>query len=419
MRDTLLKKWLQSQKMIITDKNKEFSHLCLDGGKLMISIDNVHYFYEQYAKNYELESYFICEYLKGDQVRKFYCDFDIIFVRPIGINELGPYIQIMYDIIKKYFNYDSTIICCSTQPRTKKMEDGNYKTGIHFIWKDFFVTKDISKVIAMFIIQEFKKYDKENSEEVLGLDWDNVVDLQVYNNGLRMIGSRKIARKKNNYVEDKRMYMPECIFPKDESYMDGNMFKYLCDCSIINYYNGSIFEPKERIPIDIAKEEKPAMIIEDIPDYNKKVKLIKDFIRMYCPKQWCEDIVSIKFINNHYTVFSKSRYCLNIGKEHNAKVIYFKIYKTGLQQLCTCRCKGLKGGKKVECSKYSSKKYKLTKDIYKKLFPNEKVVSSRYLHKIDYEQLFPTNKNLTLKNLDIYLKESERTINYLKKKYLD
>lgn len=414
MRESKLTKWLFANNLVT--KNKQFTHLCMDGGKLNITTDDIHEFFTKFSETYKNESHFICETV--DNVRKFYCDFDIVFERPISIRELQPYLEIMYNTIKEYFNYDSTIIICSTTPQSKEMEDGRFKTGIHYIWKNFFVTKDISKVLAMFFIQEFKKYDLEHSEESLGLLWEDVVDIQVYNSGLRMIGSKKIGKKDGKFVEDNRMYMPEMVYPEDLEYLDGNMFKYLCDCSVRNLYGGEPFNAVKRIPIDIQYNNNINIEEGNIENVEEKIAAIKMFIRLSkCPKQWNDDIISIKYLKNHYTVFSKSRYCLNNGKDHNGKNIYFKIFKSGLEQNCTCMCKELKNGKKIECSKYQSPKYKLTKDVFKILFPNERI-SSRSLQKIDYDGIFPNNLLLTPEGIDAYLMKSARTIEHLKKKYV-
>ena len=55
-----------------------------------------------------------------------------------------------------------------------------------------------------------------------------------------------------------------------------------------------------------------------------------------------------------YIFYSQSKYCSNIGKNHNSEHIYFKLNREGICQKCFCKCDTMDGRKYGFCKDYSS-----------------------------------------------------------------
>jgi hypothetical protein len=94
------------------------------------------------------------------------------------------------------------------------------------------------------------------------------------------------------------------------------------------------------------------------------------FFKIYGPKEYSvNDIKRIFYSDNKnvYIIWTKSKYCLNIGRNHNSCGIYFKLSKDGLCQKCFCKCDTQEGRKYGYCKDYSSTLIECTPHICKLL----------------------------------------------------
>ena len=80
-----------------------------------------------------------------------------------------------------------------------------------------------------------------------------------------------------------------------------------------------------------------------------------------------KDIKRIFYSENEsvYILCSQSKYCTNIGKNHNSEHIYFKLNKKGICQKCFCKCDTLNGRQNGYCKDYSSTIIPLTDFVRK------------------------------------------------------
>jgi len=408
MRNTQLKKWL-SENGFIT-KGKSFSHLCLDGGKLNIPQNSIYEFYKQFANGkLKGEKYFICEV--PTKIRHFYCDFDIKYKKAITVYDLLEYIHVIRDTVNECFDIKLPVIIC--QRDSIQISDSLWKSGLHLIWDELCLSLDDSINLCKRIIGRLLDTNNKFNGDY---DWEEIIDLQVYKGGLRMVGSLKMDKKRvggkteftvipQNYIPIMRIDSQGII---DSEYLDGNFFKYLCDCSI---RCPDETEAQEAV-IALKSEED-----ESVREENKWIDAIERYIKHWdLPKEWNDTLVSVNKTKTGYIVKTQSRYCLNNGKEHKRQNIYFQILQSGLVQKCLCKCRGVSGQKKMECSKFRSQKFKLSEELFGILFP-EKKQKKRDKNSIEVgENIFHTNHQLNKRDLHKWLIMSENTINYLKKK---
>ena len=111
------------------------------------------------------------------------------------------------------------------------------------------------------------------------------------------------------------------------------------------------------------------------------------FFNIYVKDYTIKDIKRIFYSENEsvYILCSQSKYCTNIGKNHNSEHIYFKLNKDGICQKCFCRCDTMDGRKHGYCKDYESEFIPCTPQLRKVL--NFKEI------KVDKTKILKNNKN--------------------------
>jgi hypothetical protein len=136
----------------------------------------------------------------------------------------------------------------------------------------------------------------------------NVVDLSVYNTGLRMIGSHKYCNVKHEY--EHRSYMPM----NDTSPITLDILK------------PSIVRIRPVIPNKEKNNSGPnERSHSTLNKYFKKLNNAFDNINVRNIQ---------KLDNNTYCVSVESKFCININKEHTKNHVYFVIHKGQMYQKC-------------------------------------------------------------------------------------
>ncbi len=398
MRDNSLKRWLTSKGyMSQNDEVKRYTHLCLDGGKLFIPVHALPEFYKRIADGIAArERYFICEYLylnhKNTNIR-FFCDFDFLLHDEVTLDTFKPFANACNEVIHEYYGigFEQYIIC--KRKATKK--NGKHKSGYHVIWQDLYVTADEAIKLAEEMMSKLKTFDEDENV----YDWKQILDIKVYKAGLRMIGMSKMIRSKvdgkTKYDIQDIAYAPVYKYPEDPTYLDNDIKKYLLDCSIQNSFNFDTCIPKKQL-VDHPK---------DFDETNNIVTLekeIRTFIRKYVRQEWDDQISQVEKKRTWYVVkFKNTKYCEHVKREHSSNNIYLKIYTHGLVQYCY---------NEIDCDKASSQKYKLSKRLFKVLFPNRIQKRNEMMASEKKNGLFLMNKN----SKEDFLKMSLKTIQNIK-----
>jgi len=249
-----LKRWLIENHLFTRDKN--YTHLLLDGGKLNIPESQMIEFFNYYTNDFinNFRNY-ICE--GKTNIFRFHADLDFFQEEELCIDELLDYISTIQSVLKDIFigipdidtekqkqdekveiNPKSNkkekklkLYVCLTQIGNKEKFGKMYKKfGVHLIWPNIYINTEKSLIIRRLIITKFKALYGERHEHN---SWEDVVDESVYlQNGLRMIGSAKIfkckecrdnSKKRTNCqncfgkgkIDEGRIYLPTYLF-RDE-----------------------------------------------------------------------------------------------------------------------------------------------------------------------------------------------------------
>lgn len=431
MKNSSLSRWLYQNRCFLTKGDTSIStHLCLDGGKLNIPDHLMIEFFEQYAAGLsEGEKYYICETVTP--IVKMFCDFDFFCEDEIKLDEVIKYAKILHKTVEFYFKDTyKTVICTSAPKNVQKNKQKKVKTGVHIVWPELFVTTEQAYSLSKVFIDELKKCTTE-------IDWDDVVDDQVYRNGLRMVGSGKVTNKKrklkedgNEYeiikVDEGRIYSPVMII-EDEEYPLENIFsvdnkkitEYLLATSIRSFNNEKPLVPVEEIPEKIMKKARKLTTKMDT-DVNKDIfDRIESFIRYQTITQWNSPMRQLKKHGKFYIAKIDSMYCLNVQREHNSCGIYFQITEGGMIQRCFCRKETMEGRQNGLCSSFKSTIFPLPNEVRKMLFPDSKKKRSVKQQSNKGMKVEMFGSNLLLKKQETlmdYLKMSLNTIKDIEKK---
>ena len=382
----ILTKWLKiTNQFTQSNEDEKPSHLLLNGYKLYVKKDNVELFNKKYSESIcNGDKHYIVECRK--EIFKLFFDLDFLLTKEkydeISSNESNIFDEfviiinnVIYEFYEKYFECIITTADIKKVKKIIKNEENPenidsielIKKGFHIHFPDIDVNKNLALEIRKTCIQKLNIYKKEFENSI-----NDIVDEHVYlNSGLRMTGSCKghyISQSKE-FVDEGRPY--NLLYTLKENKIDENMNKYYNE----NYYEliskTSIYSYKDFIT---NIKNNPNLNCENCEEEEEEVnsfsggswkRLSKDdvrhieilrFFNIYVKDYTIKDIKRIFYSENEsiYILCSQSKYCTNIGRNHNSEHIYFKLSKEGICQKCFCKCDTLDGRKHGFCKDYSS-----------------------------------------------------------------
>ena len=387
-----LKKWLLKNNLFNKSEDTQIpSHLLYDGGKIYVPRSREHEFLEKYSQ--ELEKGSKLYYVETrPNTFKYMIDIDITDDHYWSLDEITHLVKFIQNIVYDFFDKNNVTICAISSEKTKS--DGIH-TGIHLIWPKIVVNSQTALIIRRGIVQ---KLNTDFGPCTKNKTWEDTIDECIYTrNGYRMVGSDKIIIKKDNdgKIIDK---IPEnrelkvVFVMNSEGELKEEYLKRLKD----DYFALSL-ETSIRYVLEIyRKKDSKGMELKKLPKWldddaleiaenkngkknmsstivgNKELLIIENIIHTKLPKDYCKKgIVKAvtRYEDGNILVKTNSRFCMNIGKNHNSCGIYFLIVPNGLYQKCLCTCDNLKGRKKGYCHDYTSEIYKFSDDIRDILFP--------------------------------------------------
>lgn len=257
-----LKQWLfENHCYIKKGDSRPYTHLLLDGGKLHISPALTQLFYDKYARDLKnKQKLYICE--TKTEVFKLFCDLDFFEDAPLDLETIKKYTRVIQEAVKCMYSTEdfeqAKLIVCTTESKEVDVNGAMYiKTGVHLLWTGGIqVDKDGALTLRKAMIQLLEK--RFGQREVYN-PWSDVVDETVFKeNGLRMVGSRKMSKCKvckgkaaaggtctnekceRGKVDEGRVYWPVVVFDshlqEDPGFLEelnSNMKRLVRETSIV------------------------------------------------------------------------------------------------------------------------------------------------------------------------------------------
>ncbi len=385
-----LNSWLSHEGLFkASDAQKQPSHLLLNGGTIYVPKNKEKMFNKYYAN--DLRNNVKLFYVEvRPEIFKFMIDLDISDDNYWSDEKILK-ISIIINTIVNEFYKNSTLICCKASAKIKKnnQESEKIHTGVHLIYPQIFISADNAMIIRDAILQSFNdKYMNDLADITQTTKtWSSIIDERIYiKNGFRMIGSDKIIDKKKGTYEN-RVYWPFAVLNSKQELVPEYLNILLNDIERMMYDTSirivpeNIMDMKPHIPswtiIDLKK-------IKNVSNSNSHGSytsgtqehiIIENFIR--------NNIIEYKNItnlvsevaiteNDNILVKTGTKYCMNLGREHNSCGIYFFIHKNGyLIQKCLCPCDNLTDRKNGLCKDYQSKQYIVPNDLLFILFGHQ------------------------------------------------
>ncbi len=409
----MFKNWLKITNQYKKNNDDEKpTHLLLDGGVLYVKDENLELFFDKYIQGINNnENIYLVECKKN--IFNLFFDLDFLLDNN-KINEeiFNIIFKSINDSIKEF--YDKFYKCIITSAEIKLIkkiikneeEPGKvyekiyYKKGFHLHFPDIQINikgaLDIRKKIISDLIYIFKTVYGNNYDNIINT-FNEIVDESVFkNSGLRLTGSKKghfISQTKEWEDEGREYKIHDVIINnlsnKEELInLKNNYSKLIKETSIISLkkeitnYNIVICNDCEISP----DEEEVNSYISTWQKISKNSMIYKEIIRffnLYVKEYSDKDIKRIYVSDNNktYLLNSKSKYCQNIGRNHNSEHIYFLLTLTGIVQKCFCKCNTLDNRKYGYCKDYSSNSIPCTPHLIKLLnFKNNK---SEVILKVD------------------------------------
>jgi len=415
-----LRKWVITNKYFIkTSEPKEVkstaTHFLLDGGLWKIPKIEYSQFLKLLATDLQNgEYYYISE--NRSEIFRFICDLDFFELdgKTIGTNQIEKVVGIINSVVSEYYP-NNTVIICGTD---SKQKNEYIKSGFHLIWPKIWITVqkaiELRLKIITKLLEEYGERDSHNK-------WEDVVDLAIYkDNGLRMVGCRKIAKCKcgnsgnsecgycngTGKVDEGRVYRPISVLGNvqdKKEYLHKLQIDYyllLLDTSIYNYTGieeSVIIKP---LPLSIPVKKNNSKLKGTITENTKIENLIR---RTF--KQNYSKVNVLKVTKNDsfkYFVEVDSNFCTNVNRNHTSSGIYFQITKTGICQRCFCKKDTTFDRLSGPCRNYSSKEFPLTKQLDGILFKKD-LTNFNVCNNTD-------NKNSTLLNCKNILSKLENEL---------
>ena len=371
-----LDKWLEKNNFFTRTKDVHVaSHLLFTGykgGNMYIPRHKDYEFLSRYAAEMEAGTkLYVVE--TRPKTFKFMIDADISDDHYWTTEEIAEMTAVIQKTVYAFFEINQVTICC-TSPQ--KIKGGEIHTGIHLIWPTLFVMSDTALCIRRGVIQQLKEYKQ------LAKSWDQIIDESIYTrNGYRMVGSDKMSRTK---VPENRPL--SLLFVMDS---DGSLNQVYRD-RLSGSTKALVHETSIRYVIDTYLSK--GMDINKFPEWleedpiQKKAGysgvagtvasstehlIIEKFIKSDLPRVYFGVVKAVtRYPDKNILIKTTSKYCMNIGREHNSCGIYFFASPNGMYQKCLCSCQKLDGRRNGLCMDYTSSCYEFTDHIKEQLFPN-------------------------------------------------
>lgn len=375
----MFKQWCFSQGF--TPPKSSPTHVLMDGGVLEVPFDRLNDFYKTYVQCIKSgEQLFVVE--QKTDVYNFFLDIDYKDKEELEIDEIR---SIALDVCSKVESLGLPYRCIISVAKPK-VKEGCIKTGIHFNWPELPVNQEGAINLRWHIISTLNISKRG--------DWSQYVDGSVYGDletGAKGSGFRMPwSHKKGKHAECKGQGCVVCEYSGKLTegeylpifmYSEGGLAFHPSEISLNALWSVTVRSQSEplQVPtgpvsVNVKKNEatfKSLHTKNEVVDSELSARL-ETFVRLNMPGQSKTRIKKIFKYKDTYRIETTSKYCENIGRNHNSNHVWLMATKGTICQKCFCRCETMEGRKHGFCRDFSGRSHFLPKTVCDILFTKNK-----------------------------------------------
>lgn len=362
----MLRRWASKNDF---SNSRNLSHVLMDGGCLSIPCDKIPEFYKVYCDAVNAgERVFVVEQ-KTQPAYNFFADLDYKAEEALTLEEIEGMCRVICAKVSNLGGGD----CVVSVAEPKPAGGGLTKTGVHLNWPGFVVDQASACALREHVLVALHTAKP-------GVNWGAVVDNSVYGDpktgakgsGFRMPWSHKKAK---GVVEGP--YLP--VFRWTRKPLSTMLRlspdvtpELLAQVAVRRHDDGEItrVHPPSKVGVAVAKEGgfSKAETKDEVRD-DVLAAHLETFARTTMEGQGSARVTKIFKHKNQYLISTNSKYCENIGREHGSNHVWFYASGDMITQKCFCRCETLDGRREGFCKDFTGKRYALTGEIKRMLYP--------------------------------------------------
>jgi hypothetical protein len=330
------------------------SHLCLDGGRLLVKDADHADFLNAYAAAV-VRGVVPCVVETRTPVFRFFVDVDAKVPDPAAFDVRGVCLAIAAAVDAAVSPPPACVVCAPSEPSEAKV-------GVHLHFPAVTVTPSTALWLRGRIVDAMGGPALDSAGGP-ALDWARVIDAAVYRgSGLRLPWSGKRAG-------DTRVYAPTARIVggvwTDVSPVVGVAATraWVHELSVRDFGGvASLQSPRgdgdgDGDGGDDADDDGGGARVcpESMTAYADVLPLVDAVLPVQHAGQRFVGVVSLGDSDQRiFMLRSTSRWCGNIGRAHNSNNVYFQLTRAGVCQRCYCRCDTTEGRRHGLCKDYSS-----------------------------------------------------------------
>ena len=381
----MLRNWCSQNKGLTPEK----THVLMDGGILSIPFDKLDEFYKVYVQSIRQREYIYVVEQKTFPYYNFFVDIDYTSDDALELHQIEDISRYICKTVRQFS--DSECLVSVAKPKSK---GDLVKTGIHLNWGTFVIDQTNSINMRDHIICELSSvYPSQN--------WNSIIDKSVYGNplksthgsGFRMPWSHKKGKHdqcngqgcsmcvQGKIIEGE--YLPCFVYNKNsvltalESQEPTVELLHLSSIRYDNTIKCTIVSVPEVFckPVREGGFTQKQLKNEVFIDEDTRCQL-ETFIRQFMKGQKNAKIIKMLKNEDSYFVQTDSKFCENIGREHNSNHIWFYISRDKtIRQKCFCTCLVNRRNGSSMCKDFSGQEHnlKITR-VVNFLFPEKKLL---------------------------------------------
>lgn len=321
------------------------THLLLDGGKARVPDDSAGLFLQAYTLAV-VRKQEPCVVELRTPVFRMFLDLDIKVAQGRAL-DFDAAMAVLQRRATAFFAEDEPrAVVCATDP---KPSDDGVKSGKHVVWTNLFVTTATALAFRAALLEDLEAALPGACVK----PWSTVVDACVFtSNGLRMPFSGK-GRGVSSVYTPVAVWVGDKAVEAVEAVHGVSAVRRWVDELSIRAFGKEETAVRDGVQLPEAVHSSSPMcgVTQSLQAYEAVLPLLDAAL----PPQFAgQRFTGLIKADSCFMLRSSSRYCLNLGRNHNSCGVYFILTCKGIRQGCYCRCDTTEGRRYGQCRDFKS-----------------------------------------------------------------